>query len=274
MNTLFKIIIGVVKFFSLCFGLFVAFVLICLFISFIASFLLYKTGFFFVGLLLSILSSSVITIIILLLILNFVFNRKNDKKKMIWSFISSLIVFGIGCGTIFIGTISFDIVENDETFFKTITKEYDMKEDLLIYPYSDYAIEYVKSDNNNIKVEYSISKYCEIDDHFDEEHDNTIMAWAYCENPTKLVREFIKNANEKKIVPIDNRIEKITVYTNQSNIDTLKNNWSNYLDERVKDEERRNGYESRINELEQQNLELQQKVYDLQEQIETQSFSQ
>ncbi len=274
MNTLFKIIIGVIKFFSLCFGLFVAFVLICLFISFIASFLLYKTGFFFVGLLLSILSSSVITTIILLLILNFVFNRKNDKKKMIWSFISSLIVFGIGCGTIFIGTISFDIVENDETFFKTITKEYDMKEDLLIYPYSDYAIEYVKSDNNNIKVEYSISKYCEIDDHFDEEHDNTIMAWAYCENPTKLVREFIKNANEKKIVPIDNRIEKITVYTNQSNIDTLKNNWSNYLDERAKDEERRNGYESRINELEQQNLELQQKVYDLQEQIETQSFSQ
>ena len=159
-------------------------------------------------------------------------------------------------------------------FFKTITKEYDMKKDLLIYPYSDYAIEYVKSDNNNIKVEYSISKYCKIDDHFDEDHDNTIMAWAYCENPTKLVREFIKNANEKKIVPIDNRIEKITVYTNQSNIDTLKNNWSNYLDERAKDEERRNRYESRINELEQQNHELQQKVYDLQEQIKTQSFSQ
>ena len=100
------------------------------------------------------------------------------------------------------------------------------------------------------------------------------MYWAYCDNPTKLAREFIKNVNEKKIVPINNRIEKITVYTNQNNIDTLKNNWSNYLDERVKDEERRNGYESRINELEQQNLELQQKIYDLQEQLAEQNFSQ
>jgi len=270
MNTLFKIIIGVVKFFSLCFGLFVAFVLICLFISFIASFLLYKTGFFFVGLLLSILSSSVITIIILLLILNFVFNRKNDKKKMIWSFISSLIVFGIGCGMIFVGAISFDVIENDKSFLKTVTKEYEMKDGLVIYPYGDSEIEYVKTDNNNLKIEYTINKYCEINSHYNEEHDDTIMHWAYCENPTKIVREFIKNANDKKIVPINNRIEKITVYANQKNIDTLKNNWSKHIEEIVKNDEERNNYEKIINELEQQNTELQQKVYDLQEQLNDQ----
>ena len=193
MNALFKMIIGVIKFFSLCFGLFVAFILICLFMSFILSFLLYKTGFFFIGLMLTILSSSTIAIIILLLILNFVFNRKNDKQKMILSFLSSLIIFGIGCGLIFIGTLSFDVVRNDKTVFKTISKEYDMKNDLLMYPYSDYEIEYVKSHNSNIKVEYSINKYCEINDSFNEEHNNTIMAWAYCENPTKLARVFIKN---------------------------------------------------------------------------------
>ena len=235
MNTLFKIIIGVVKFFSLCFGLFVAFVLICLFISFIASFLLYKTGFFFVGF-----------------------------------FISSLIVFGIGCGMISVGAISFDVIENDKSFLKTVTKEYEMKDNLVIDPYGDDAIEYVKSDNNNIKIEYTINKYCEINSRYNKENDDTIMYWAYCDNPTKLAREFIKNINEKKIVPINNRIEKITVYTNQDNIDTLKNNWSNLLDERVKEEERRNGYESRINELEQENIDLQQKVFDLQEQLDAQ----
>ena len=270
LNALFKIIIGVIKFFSLCFGLFVAFVLICLFISFIASFLLYKTGFFFIGLLLTILSSSVITIIILLLILNFVFNRKNDKKKMIWSFISSLIVLGIGCGIIFIGTISFDVIENDSSYLKTITKEYDMKNDLMMYPYSDYEVEYVIADNSNVKVEYSISKYCEINDHFNETHDNTIMAWAYCENPLKLAREFIKNANEKKIVLIDNRIEKIVVYSNQKNIDTLKNNWTNHLKEIEIVEEKRNDYESRINELENENNKLQQKINELQNELDNQ----
>jgi hypothetical protein len=171
---------------------------------------------------------------------------------------------------IFVGAISFDVIENDKSFLKTVTKEYEMKDNLVIYPYGDDAIEYVKSDNNNIKIEYTINKYCEINSRFNKENDETIMYWAYCDNPTKLAREFIKNISEKKIVPINNRIEKITVYTNQDNIDTLKNNWSNLLDERVKEEERRNGYESRINELEQQNTELQQKVYDLQEQLDDQ----
>ena len=266
-NTLFKMIIGVIKFFSLCFVLFVAFVLICLFILFIASFLLYKTGFFFIGLLLTILSSSVITIIVLLLILNFVFNRKNDKKKMIWSFICSLIVLGIGCGTIFVGTISFDVVENNESLLKTVTKEYEMKNDLFIYPHSGYEIEYVKADNSNIKIEYSLNKYCEIEDNSNENQESSIMAWGNCENPTKIVREFIKNANAKKIVPISNRIEKVTVYTNQTNINKLKNNWTNHL-QSIKEEEKRNSYEETINELEEQNHKLQQKVYDLQEELD------
>ena len=221
LNALFKIIIGVIKFFLLCFGLFVAVGLICLFISFIASFLLYKTGFFFIGLLLTILSSSVIAIIILLLILNFVFNRKNDKKKMIWSFILSLVVLGLGCGAIFIGTISFDVVENDLSFFKTVTKEYDMKNNTMMYPYGDYNIEYVVANNSNIKVEYTISKYCDITTNYS---DGTIMAWADCDNPINLIREFINNANEKKIVSINNRIEKVVVYSNKKNIDTLKTN--------------------------------------------------
>lgn len=229
LNALFKITIGVIKFFTLWFGLFVAFALICLFISFIASFLLYKTGFFFVGLLLTILSSSVIAIIILLLILNFVFNRKNDKKKIIWSFIGSLIVLGIGCGMIFIGTLSFDVIENDKSYLKTVTKEYDMKDNLLIYPYNNHKVEYIESDDDNIKIEYSINKYCKVDDHFNKESDNSIMAWAYCENPTKLVREFLKNANNKKIISINDNIEKITVYTNKSNIEKLKDNMNNHL---------------------------------------------
>ena len=266
-NALFKIIVGVIKFFSLCFGLFVAFVLIGLFISFIASFLLYKTGFFFVGLLLSILSSSIIAIIILLLILNFVFNRKNDKRKMIWSFISSLIIFGMGCGMIFVGTISFDVIENDKSLLKTVTKEYDMKDDLVIYPYGVSEIEYVNADNNNLKIEYTINKYCEVNSHFNKEHDNSIVHWAYCDNPTKLVREFIKNANDKKIVPINNIVEKMTIYTNQNNIDILKNNWDKRSNEELVEEEKRRGYENRINELEEQNSELRQKVDDLQEQL-------
>ena len=228
MNTLFKIIIGVIKFFSLCFGLFVAFILICLIIAFIGSFLLHNTGFFFVGLLLSTISSSALAIIIILIILNFVFNRKNDNKKIIWSIICSLILFGIGCGSIFIGTTSFDVIENDKSYLKTETKEYEMKDNLLIYPNSYYEIEYKKADNSNLKVEYSFNKYCKIEDHYNEDNSNTITAWTYCDNPTKIVREVIKKANEKKIVIMDSSIEKVVVYTNQDNINTLKKNLNEY----------------------------------------------
>ena len=271
LNTLFKMMIGVVKFFSLCFGLFIAFVLISLFILFTVSFLLYRTGFFFIGLLLTILSSSVITIIILLLILNFVFNRKNDKKKMIWSFISSLIILGVGCGMVFVGATSFDVIESDETSLTKVTKEYNMNDKLLMYPHSDYEIEYVEADNSNIKVEYSICKYCEIQDHYRKNHDYTmIMAWSYCNNPTKLVREFIKNTNEKKIVSINNEIEKITIYTNQNNMNTLKNNL-NHLEE-IEIEEEKNNYVSRINELDKQNSDLQEKINELQEQLNSQKI--
>lgn len=268
-NIMFKTIIIIIKLFAIWFGLCISFVLVCLFISLVAAFLMYKTGLFFIGLLITILSSSAIGIVILLLILNFVFNRKSDKKKMIWSFISSLIILGVGCGMIFVGATSFDVIESNETTLTKVTREYDMNDKLLMYPHSDYEIEYVETDNSNIKVEYSICKYCEIKDHYKKNHDYTmIMAWSYCNNPTKLVREFFKNANDKKIVSINNTIQKITIYTNQNNIDTLKNNL-NHLEEIDKEEER-NDYENRINELEQQNLELQQKIYDLQEQLDNQ----
>lgn len=266
LNTLFKIIILVIKFFALWFGLFVVFVLISLFISLILSFLVYKTGLFFIGLLLTILSSAVITVIILLLILNFVFNRNNDKKKMIWSFIISLIVVGIGCGLIFVGTLSFDVVENDKSYIKTVTKEYDMKDKLIVYPYGNRKIEYIKSDNNNLKIEYTINKYCDINYQYDED-DVTISHWVECDNPTILIREFIKNVNKKKIIPINDEIEKMTIYTNQKNIDTLKRNYKNHLKEEEMEENIRNDYIESINELEEENTELKQEVNELKEQL-------
>ena len=267
-NALFKLIVGVIKFFSICFVFFVAFILICLFVLLVISFLFYKTGFFFIGLLLVILSSSVITAIILLLNLNFVFNRKNDKKKIIWGFIGSLIILGIGCGMIFIGTISFNIIKNDDSNIKVVTDEYEMENNLLISPYSDYEIEYVKTNDDNIKIEYYVCKYCEVSEHYLAGNDNyTIMDWvANFENLT-VVKDFIKNVNEKKIVLIDNSISKIIVYTNQTNIDTLNKNMSDYLKNIEQEEGIIESYEKTINELEKLIEELQQSNYELQEKL-------
>lgn len=227
-NALFKLIIIAIKFFALWLGLFVAFALICLCGAFIASFMLHKTGLFFIGLLVTILSASVIALIILLLILNFVFNRTNNKKHMILTFLTSLVTFGVGCGLIFVGTLSFDVIKNEKAF-KKITKEYDMNENLILDLDSNNEIEYVDSDNGNIKIEYTVSKYCTVEDKYKSAENTKIEAWSSCENPTKTFRKIVDDLNDKKIYIINTQIEKATIYTNKSNINKLKNNRENYF---------------------------------------------
>ena len=261
-NSLFKIIIIIIKIFLLWPAFLAAMTLIFLLFTFIASFMLYKTGIFFVGLLITNISSAMITIIVLLVILNFIFNRKSDKKRMIYTFIISLITFGIGCGLIFVGTLSFDISNSNMDYLKIETKEYDMKEDLIISPHNNYNIEYIEADNNNVKIEYSINKYCTIQD-MDNEKNNIINPNYSCHNPIKIARETIKSINNKKVIPINIDIEKITVYTNKENIEILKNNYNNYQDSKRSDDEKLQFYQNRIDELEKENIELNQKLREI-----------
>ena len=220
-NGLFKIFIIFVKIFLAWIALSIAFGLVCLFIGLIISFMLYKTGIFFIGLLLSILSSACMAIIILLLILNFIFNRKSNIKRMIISFIGSLIVLGAGCGLIISGTVNFDVVAPNDNMYKSVKYEYDMRDDFRINNHYNTNIEYKEEERDNIKVEYYLLKYFDVDSHM---NDNTLYYYSYSDNPMKIVREVIKNANNKKLIPFDSNIQKITVYASSSNIEKIKNN--------------------------------------------------
>lgn len=215
-NSLFKFIIGIIKFFALCLALFISFILMILFLSLIISFLVYKTGIFFIGLMLSILALIIMSTIILLVILNFVFTRKNEKKKLIWSFILSLAILGSGLGLIFIGTLNFEILDYDNTILKKEEIEFEMQDNIFI----SNNVEYVESDINNIKLEYKINKFCKLEKC---NHDD-IHIWAECSNPIKLTNEFIKNLNNKKIIFNNNSLQDIVVYASKENINKLKNN--------------------------------------------------
>ena len=263
-NGLFKVIIIMIKVFLLWISLFVAGTLVFLFIMFILSFLAYKTGLFFIGLLAAILSSATITVIILLLILNFVFNRKNDKKKMIWSFIISLIVFGIGCGLIFIGSLDFNVVE-EKSIQRLKTTEHEMNDNLVITTGVNKNIEYVESNINNVKIEYSINKYCSVDEHISDDK-NIITAWGICKNPLKVMKKSIKGINDKKIILISSDIEKVTIYASKNNIEKIKRNRDNYYKDR-ENENRIDYYENRIEELEEEKNNLEDKIDELEEKI-------
>jgi len=223
---LIKFVVFGLKFFALIFSLFLCFVLVFLLSSFVLSFLLYKTGLFFLGLLISTISASFIDITILLMLFNFIFNRKSNKKKMIYSFIISLIFFGIGIGLIISGSLKFDIVEDYSAILKTNVEEFNMNEDTLINVWQD-DIEFVESNIENIKIEYKVNKYCKTKSNIS--NDSIIHIWSYCDNPLKLMRETIKDINNKKIIPLNDELYDVKVYASKENINILKNNREKYF---------------------------------------------
>ena len=240
-NGLFKGIVWMIKFFTLCFSTLLFMSLICLFIILILSFLLSRTGLFFIGLLISILSASVINIILILLLLNFVFNRKSNKKIMIWSFIISLITVGIGVGLLLIGTLQFKYIENDTESLETKYIEYDMNNKLFID--NHHNIEYIPSDNTNLKIEYTINKNYEVK--VLDYSENIINLWPTCENPIEMIKETIENLNNRKIIPVDGNIESIKVYTTLENINLLKQNKDNFYNEEIRRQNMINSYEKK-----------------------------
>ena len=103
-------------------------------------------------------------------------------------------MFGVGIGLVIVGALNFEYIENDKSILKTDYMEIDMK-DNLIFGYHYPEVEYIESNNDNIKIEYSINKYCEINR--SDLSDKVIHIWSSCENPMKLVKEVINNFNNK-----------------------------------------------------------------------------
>ncbi len=265
-NGLFKIILFIIKFFCAIFAISTSCVLIGLFVAFVSSFLIAKTGLFFIGILLTILSAIIITIIILLLLLNFIFNRQNDKKKMIWGFIISLITLGAGIGLVINGALDFTVDFDGTSMLETKKLEFNMKEDSFI----NWDVEYVEKNIKNIEIEYQINKYCELLQYSSGE--NGIHLTTTCSNPDKAAREVLKELNNKKIIGINDRPVEVTVYASKDNIKKLKNNYNEYLkkvehnnNEIEEYEERISSLEEELNEYREKNVEYEEKIAELEE---------
>ena len=92
--------------------------------------------------------------------------------------------------------------------------------------YSD--VRYVSSDIDNIKLEYKINKYCSISEERYNDGNN-IHIFVYCSDSMKIIREVIRNLNDKKVISINNEIRDVVIYANDENINKLKDNWNNYI---------------------------------------------
>ena len=221
----------------LCSGLF------CIAIGIVMSFLIMKTGTFFIGILIALIAAGIMDSVVILLIFNFIFDRKSDKKIMIWTFIISTILLGIGCGLAFIGILDFDMEEEQQSI-KTESIELVMKENSFL----DYDnIEYVVESRDNIRVEYEIYNNSTAQVH--ENRDGSICFFIHYENEFETLKYVIKKLNSKKIVQYGYGITNIKVYASEENINRMKQNVKDYYDTYIRYQEQLEEYEDKIEEL-------------------------
>ena len=224
-------------------------------IGFVLSFLVSKTGIFFIGCLLGCLSSAVALGVLIILLFNFIFNRKGNKKLMIWSFVGSVLMIGISIGMVIIGSFNFELIEKSDQL-KTTQLELEMKENYLIS--NDEKVEYIAEDRDNIRIEYKMDKNLVASYQISEQ--GVVHLYSYSENQMEYIKEFLRELNKKRIMGLE-KSESIKVYASPTNLEKLKKNHDTYYDKLL-------NYEERINELEEEIKQKNQEIEELNTKID------
>ena len=199
----------------------VALTLIGLACAFIVSFLISKTGLFFVGILLGIISSIIICFIILDLLFNFIVNHKPKFKILFVIFFISIILCGFGFGAASVGFSKFTIeVDGSQTYEETIP----MSGDLIIHQLNADNYEFIESDNSDVKLVIDYSKGIKP---MIEREDNLLRIYTVNDySPMEEIRYVIDKLNEH--IVIDNNYHEVFIYTNKDNINKLQENFERW----------------------------------------------
>ena len=256
-----KSLLFFVKGFTLLVALAFCISLICFVLSLIVSFLIIKTGLFFLGIFITLVACILINIITLIILFNFIIGKRSKKKYLLTSFLASTILCGVGIGLSVIGFTNFDYIDDiDNKVY--LENEYivPMQDNLIIHDHFDS--EFIEEDRSDIKIIYKHTKYFTLDI-YDFENNIYLYHINADSNFLETTRQSIKDINDKKIINYSK--SKIYIYASKENIEKLKNNWNQYME----DENAENNY---YNQLEEKNYEYEIKINELEEEIETLKF--
>jgi len=259
---LLKIVVFFLKFILSMIAFGVCLLLIGLVMGFVSTFLIFQTGFFFVGLATSFLAMILLTLIALIIMIHIIIHRKSNKKVLLYSFLASLIVFGAGLGLTFIGFMKFQYIEDlSKTVHQVSTINIAMKHDLILddeFCY-DCEIEFVEEDRSDIQIEMIHSDITNIQ--VRDDHSHVFFQSYYAKDFIAVARRQIRDINKFQIV--DYSRTQIKVYLSSKNLAIINENRKVYYDQKMTHEkeirhylERQREYERTISKLEEENLEL------------------
>lgn len=222
-NGIIKCLVFVLKLLDLFIGLFFCFSFVSLVFAFVISFIISKTGVFFFGVLVVIISCILANYVILTLLYNFLINRKCKKILTGILLLLSLTMFGAGCGISVLGLKSFNYLDvPSEKYITENEHHYSMQKDLILEPIFNY--EYVESDNKDIKIVAKTVGECKIE--FTNYDKNRMVGHYYCDG-NRNIKLVIDALNNKEI--FDYSYSDVKIYTTKENISILKNNYKNYV---------------------------------------------
>lgn len=213
-----KGILYMVKFFALLFGISFSVSLIGFVVAFVLSFVIAKSGLVFIGILLLLLGCIFINLVILNLIYNFLRSIKSKTKVMMFVFICSLILFGVGVGLTCLGILNFEYInENNNPNYIETTEILKMKDNYYIEHM--YNVEFIESSNDDLKLVFVHPDFYSVECIIS---NDSIWFNDYDVDGIKMINRVIDDFNDRKIMEYG--YFKVKVYTNKENINKLKEN--------------------------------------------------
>lgn len=194
-------------------------------------------GLFLAGTILLFLGGIVFAIVLIELMLDFIFNLKFSKRRIIITIISSIVVSSIGLGLSIWYFLNLNVINDVPTSFNTETHEevYTMTDDFLVH-YDDYSFDtkFVEDNSLTNQVRVRIDYYTIAND-VSLERDKNEVYLNY--NPVEGVN--IKQITDSVINDLKNNeihtydqlgSVSITITTSKTNIEKIKDNYQKYLD--------------------------------------------
>ena len=195
-------------------------------------------GLFLAGTILLFLGGIVFAIVFIELMLDFIFNLKFSKRRIIITIISSIVVSSIGLGLSIWYFLNLNVINDVPNSFNTETKEevYTMTDDFLIH-YDDYSFNtrFVEDNSLTNQVRVRIDYYTIANDVSIEKNNNEVyLNYETVDgvNIKQITDSIIKDLKHNKIHTYDQLGQvSITITTSKINVDKIQDNYQKYLDE-------------------------------------------
>lgn len=194
-------------------------------------------GLFLAGPILLFLGGIVFAIVLIELMLDFIFNLKFSKRRIIITIISSIVVSSIGLGLSIWYFLNLNVINDVPTSFNTETHEevYTMTDDFLVH-YDDYSFDtkFVEDNSLTNQVRVRIDYYTIANDVSIERTDNEVyLNYETVDgvNIKQITDSIIKDLKHNKIHTYDQLGQvSITITTSKINVDKIQDNYQKYLD--------------------------------------------